>query len=199
MARGRSHGGARAPRHHIDGPLPALEGEEDLLAALRAAPAAPLLLVLEGVQDPRNLGSCFRTASGAGATALLAPRKASCGITDTVREVSCGGVAEVPFLQVGNLGQILRRLQDEGLRLVGTADRADRSLFETDLRGPTALVLGSEGWGLRRKTAELCDETVSLPMAGRVDCLNVSVSAGIALYEAVRQRGFGPPGRTGGG
>ncbi len=192
MARGRAHGGTRGPRHSIAAPLPALEGEEDLLAAIREAATTPLLLVLEGVQDPRNLGSCFRTASGAGATALLAPRKASCGITDTVRDVSCGGVADVPFLQVGNLGQTLRRLREEGLRLVGTADRAELSLFESDLTGPTALILGSEGWGLRRKTAELCDETVSLPMAGRVDCLNVSVSAGIALYEAVRQRTIGP-------
>lgn len=198
MARGRSHGGSQAPRHHIAGPLPGLEGIEDLLATLRAAPVAPLLLVLEGVQDPGNLGSCFRTASGAGVTALLAPRKGSCGMTDTVREVSCGGVADVPFLQVGNLGQALRRLQEDGLRLVGTADGADRTLYEADLSGPTALVLGSEGWGLRRKTAELCDETVSLPMAGRVDCLNVSVSAGIALYEAVRQR-LGAPAPSGAG
>ena len=164
-----------------------LEKEEDLFDLLERT-ENPLLLILEGVQDPHNLGACLRTASGAGVTAILAPAKGSCGITHTVRDVSCGGADEVPFLKVKNTSVLLRRLKDIGIQIVGTSDRGQSSLYEVELQKPTAFVLGSEGWGIRKVTGTLCDHLVQIPMTGKVDCLNVSVSAGVCLYEAVRQR-----------
>ena len=148
------------------------------------------------MQDPHNLGACLRSASGAGVTALLAPQKGSCRITHTVRDVSCGGADDVPFLKIKNTSVLLRKLHDMGMQIVGTSDKGGELLFEMDLTGPTCFVLGSEGWGLRKVTGDLCDHLVSIPMAGKVDCLNVSVSAGICLYETVRQRFITPNKRT---
>jgi 23S rRNA (guanosine2251-2'-O)-methyltransferase len=119
---------------------------------------------------------------------VLAPVKGACGITPTVRDISCGGADEVPFLKVKNIGMLLRKFHDDGLQIIGTSDRGGGDLYQVDFTPPTVLVLGSEGWGLRKVTGDLCDHLVSIPMAGKVDCLNVSVSAGVCLYEAVRQR-----------
>jgi len=162
--------------------------DEAALDGLVAAAAAPLVLVLDCVQDPHNLGAILRTAEAAGVDAVVAPKDKSAGLTETVRRVSVGAADRVPFVQVTNLVRTLERLKQAGLWLVGTTDRADRSLFSLDLRGPLGLVLGSEEKGMRRLTAEHCDFLAAIPMAGGVGCLNVSVAAGVCLFEAVRQR-----------
>jgi 23S rRNA (guanosine2251-2'-O)-methyltransferase len=156
--------------------------------ALEAAQGAPLLLVLDGVQDPHNLGACLRSADAAGVTAVIAPRDRAAGLTPVARKVAAGAAETVPFIPVVNLARALRDLKERGVWLVGTDDTADRTLFEADLTGPAALVMGSEGEGLRRLTRECCDQLVSIPMAGAVESLNVSVATGIVLFEAVRQR-----------
>lgn len=177
----------KPPRHSSIAALVHIENEDDLFDLIERT-ENPLLLVLEGVQDPHNLGACLRTASGAGVTAVLAPQKGACGITPTVRDISCGGADDVPFLQVQNIGMLLRKFHDAGIQIIGTSDRGREHIYEMTLTAPTAFVLGSEGWGLRKVTGDLCDHLVSIPMAGSVDCLNVSVSAAVCLYEAVRQR-----------
>lgn len=177
----------KPPRYNRGAAIVHLVDEEDLFRLIDET-EDPLILVLEGIQDPHNLGACLRTASGAGVTACVAPTKGACGITDTVRDISCGGSEDVPFLKVRNLSQTLRKFQEKGIRLVATADQADESLYDVGLTGPLGIILGSEGWGVRRKTADNADHRVSIPMSGSVDCLNVSVSAGVCLYEAVRQR-----------
>jgi 23S rRNA (guanosine2251-2'-O)-methyltransferase len=150
--------------------------------------AAPLLLVLDGVTDPHNLGACLRSADAAGVAAVLVPRDRAAGMTPIVRKVAAGAAETVPLVQVVNLARTLRELKERGVWLVGTSDDAPRTLYDLDLTGPTALVLGSEGEGMRRLTREACDELVSIPMAGAVESLNVSVATGVALFEAVRQR-----------
>lgn len=161
--------------------------EADLPELLAARPA-PLVLVLDGVTDPHNLGACLRTADAAGVTAVLAPRDRAAGLGPTVRKVACGAAETMPFVTVTNLARSLRELQQQGLWLVGTAGEAEQCLYDLDLTGPVALLLGAEGRGLRRLTRELCDHLVHLPMAGSLSSLNVSVAAGVALFEAVRQR-----------
>lgn len=187
MGRNSIHKIKKPPRHSALSAVVHLENEDDLFDLIERT-ESPLILVLEGVQDPHNLGACLRTASGAGVTAVLAPQKGACGITPTVRDISCGGADEVPFLKIKNLGMLLRKFHDKGIQIIGTSDRGEGDLYAADLTEPTAFVLGSEGWGLRKVTGDLCDHLVSIPMAGTVDCLNVSVSAGVCLYEAVRQR-----------
>jgi len=146
--------------------------------------------VLDGVQDPHNLGACLRTADAAGVHAVIAPADRSAGLTPVACKVASGAAETVPFVQVSNLARTLRHLQDAyRLFLVGAAGEAERSLYEADLRGPLGLVMGAEGGGLRRLTREQCDLLVHLPMHGRVESLNVSVATGICLYEALRQRG----------
>lgn len=177
----------KPPRHSALAAVVHIEDEDDLFDLMKRT-ENPLLLILEGVQDPHNLGACLRTASGAGVTAVLAPVKGACGLTPTVRDISCGGADDVPFLRVKNIGMLLRKFKEMRIQIVGTSDRGEGDLYAVDLTEPTALVLGSEGWGLRKVTGDLCDHLISIPMAGSVDCLNVSVSAGVCLYEAVRQR-----------
>ena len=162
--------------------------ETQLEEALEAAGAAPLLLVLDGVQDPHNLGACLRSADAAGVAAVIVPRDRAAGLTPVVRKVAAGAAETVPLVPVVNLARTLRDLKERGVWLVGTDDAADKTLFEADLAGPLALVMGSEGEGMRRLTRECCDLLVSIPMAGAVESLNVSVAAGVALFEAVRQR-----------
>ena len=162
--------------------------ETQLEEALEAAQGAPLLLVLDGVQDPHNLGACLRSADAAGVTAVIVPRDRAAGLTGVARKVAAGAAETVPFVPVVNLARALRDLKERGVWLVGTDDAADRTLFEADLTGPLALVMGSEGEGLRRLTRECCDQLVSIPMAGAVESLNVSVATGVVLFEAVRQR-----------
>ena len=162
--------------------------EQDLSALLAAAPAAPLLLVLDGVTDPHNLGACLRSADAAGVTAVIVPKDKAVGLTPVVRKVASGAAETVPLVVVTNLARCLQSLQDQGIWLVGTDDEATVSLYEQDLTGPMAIVMGSEGAGLRRLTRECCDHLVSIPMAGELSSLNVSVATGVTLFEAVRQR-----------
>jgi 23S rRNA (guanosine2251-2'-O)-methyltransferase len=162
--------------------------ETQLEEALEAAGEKPLLLVLDGVQDPHNLGACLRSADAAGVAAVIAPRDRAAGLTPVVRKVAAGAAEAVPFVAVVNLARTLRELKERGVWLVGTDDSADKSLYEVDLQGPLALVMGSEGEGMRRLTRECCDQLVSIPMAGAVESLNVSVATGVVLFEAVRQR-----------
>ena len=149
---------------------------------------APFLLVLDHVQDPHNLGACLRTADGAGVDAVIVAKDRSAGLTDTVRTVACGAAESLPLVQVTNLARVLEQLKEQRIWVVGTADQAEKTIYEIDLSGPIALVMGSEGKGLRRLTAEKCDFLVRLPMLGRVESLNVSVATGICLYEVVRRR-----------
>jgi 23S rRNA (guanosine2251-2'-O)-methyltransferase len=165
--------------------------ETQLEEALEAAGAAPLLLVLDGVQDPHNLGACLRSADAAGVAAVIVPRDRAAGLTPVVRKVAAGAAETVPLVPVVNLARTLRDLKERGVWLVGTDDAADKTLYDADLQGPLALVMGSEGEGMRRLTRECCDQLVSIPMAGAVESLNVSVAAGVALFEAVRQRSSG--------
>lgn len=162
--------------------------EYDLEELLAAAAPAPLLLILDGVQDPHNLGACLRTADAAGATAVIAPRDRAVGLTATVRKVACGAAEATPFIQVTNLARSLRAIKDRGIWLVGADGAAERDVFAAELNGPLGLVLGAEGEGLRRLTREHCDFLVRIPMLGMVESLNVSVAAGVCLFEAVRQR-----------
>jgi 23S rRNA (guanosine2251-2'-O)-methyltransferase len=146
------------------------------------------LLILDGVQDPHNLGACLRVADAMGVHAIVAPKDRATGLTPTVHKVASGAAESVPFIPVTNLARTLRELKDKGIWVVGAAGGEGASLFEAKLSGPLALVLGSEDEGLRRLTRETCDELISIPMLGQVESLNVSVAAGICLYEARRQR-----------
>ena len=165
--------------------------ETQLEEALEAAGDAPLLLVLDGVQDPHNLGACLRSADAAGVAAVLVPRDRAAGLTPVVRKVAAGAAETVPLVAVVNLARTLRELKERGVWLVGTDDSAEQTLYDAELTGPVALVMGSEGEGMRRLTRECCDQLVSIPMAGAVESLNVSVAAGVVLFEAVRQRSAG--------
>ena len=167
-------------------PLPAAKSLDDLLDAVDGP---PLLLVLDGVTDPHNLGACLRVADGAGAHAVVAPKDHAVGINATVSKVASGAAETVPYFMVTNLARTLNELKERDIWVVGTSDEAPGTLYAADLRRPLALVLGAEGSGMRQLTAKTCDELVSLPMAGSVSSLNVSVASGICLYEAVRQRG----------
>ena len=151
----------------------------------------PLVLVLDGVTDPHNLGACLRVADGAGAHAVLAPKDHAVGLNATVAKVASGAAETMPYLMVTNLARTLGELKERDIRVVGTSDDAERTLYDVDLRGPVALVLGAEGSGLRQLTRKTCDELVRIPMAGAVESLNVSVAAGVCLYEALRQRRHG--------
>ena len=149
----------------------------------------PLLLVLDGVTDPRNLGACLRCADAAGADAVIIPKDRSAPLNDAARKAASGAAETVPLLRVTNLARCLDGLKQRGLWLAGAAEDAATPLYQQDLRGPLALVLGSEGSGLRRLTRQRCDYILSIPMAGGVSSLNVSAAAAVCLFEAVRQRG----------
>jgi 23S rRNA (guanosine2251-2'-O)-methyltransferase len=162
--------------------------ESDLESLLADSTTPPLILVLDGITDPHNLGACLRTADAAGVTAVLIPKDKAVGLTPAVRKVASGAAETVPLLQVTNLARSLKTLQEQGIWIVGTDDEADTEVFDQDLTGPLAIVMGSEGSGLRRLTRECCDFLVSIPMAGALSSLNVSVATGVTLFEAVRQR-----------
>ena len=158
---------------------------DDLLDGLNEP---PLLLVLDGVTDPHNLGACLRVADGAGAHAVVAPKDHVVGINATVAKVASGAAETVPYFMVTNLARTLNELKERNIWVIGTSDDAEKTLYEVDLKGPVALVLGAEGAGMRQLTRKTCDELVSLPMRGAVESLNVSVASGVCLYEALRQR-----------
>ena len=165
-----------------------LWSEEMLGHLLDREEGVPLLLVLDGVTDPHNLGACLRSADAAGAQAVIIPRDRSASLTPTVRKVASGAAETVPLVAVTNLARTLKQLQQRGLWVVGTAGEAEQLLYQVDLTVPTVIVMGAEGSGMRRLTREHCDYLAKLPMAGAVSSLNVSVTAGICLFEAVRQR-----------
>ena len=166
-------------------PLPARHSLDEVLDDV-AGP--PLVLVLDGVTDPHNLGACLRVADGAGAHAVVAPKDHAVGLNATVAKVASGAAETVPYLMVTNLARTLTELKERELRIIGTSEDAELTIFDVDLSGPLALVLGAEGAGLRQFTRKTCDELVRIPMQGAVESLNVSVAAGICLYEALRQR-----------
>jgi 23S rRNA (guanosine2251-2'-O)-methyltransferase len=166
-------------------PIKTRKALEDILASLTSP---PLLLILDELQDPHNLGACLRTADAAGVDAVIVPKNQACQLTAIVRVVSCGAADTVPLIQVTNIARTLCWLKDQGIWLVGADEKTQTSLFETTLTGPLALVLGAEGMGLRRLTQESCDALVRIPMLGEIENLNVSVATGVCLYEAVRQR-----------
>ncbi|WP_456372406.1 23S rRNA (guanosine(2251)-2'-O)-methyltransferase RlmB [Thiolapillus sp.] len=169
--------------------MAAAQSENALDSLLAELEEPPLLLVLDGVQDPHNLGACLRTADAAGVHAVIAPRDRAVGLTPVACKVASGAAESVPFIQVTNLSRTLRQLREAcNLWVVGLAGEAPQSLYQTDLTGPLAVVMGSEEKGMRRLVREQCDVLVSLPMLGVVESLNVSVAAGITLFEAVRQR-----------
>ena len=164
---------------------------EDALDGILEKSAVPFVLVLDCVTDPHNLGAILRSADGAGVDVVIAPKDKSVGLTETVQRVAVGAAESVPFIRVTNLARTMKKLQqDHGVWLIGTSDQATQTLYDMDLRGPIGIVMGAEGPGLRRLTEENCDLLIGIPMAGKVDCLNVSVATGVCLYEAVRQRGL---------
>ena len=165
--------------------LPARHSLDDVLDDVEGA---PLVLVLDGVTDPHNLGACLRVADGAGAHAVVAPKDHAVGLNATVAKVASGAAETVPYLMVTNLARTLGELKDRDIRVIGTSEDAEKTLYEVDLRGPVALVLGAEGPGLRQLTKKSCDDLVRIPMQGAVESLNVSVAAGVCLFEALRQR-----------
>lgn len=168
--------------------LPVEQGEKDLFSTVDAATDVPFYLVLDQVQDPHNLGACLRTADAVGVQGIVVPKDNATGVTPTVCKVASGAAESVPVYRVTNLSRILRQLKKSGLWIIGADGNAEQSVFDTDLSGPVAVVIGAEGHGLRRLTREQCDLIIKLPMAGKVESLNLSVAAGVLLYEVVRQR-----------
>ena len=162
---------------------------DELLENLEASGTAPpLILVLDGITDPHNLGACLRVADGAGAHAVIAPKDHAAGINATVAKVASGAAETMPYFMVTNLARTLNELKERNIWIIGTSDDAPKTIYEVDLKGPVALVLGAEGAGMRQLTRKTCDELVSIPMQGAVESLNVSVASGVCLYEALRQR-----------
>ena len=162
--------------------------ERDLDGLLAAIAGPPLILVLDGIQDPHNLGACLRTADAAGAHMVIVPKDRSAALTPVARRAASGAAEVINIVSVTNLARVLRKLKDQGVWLAAATDQAEKSLYATDLTGPMAMVMGSEGQGLRRLTGELCDYHVRIPMFGTVSSLNVSVATAICIYEIVRQR-----------
>jgi 23S rRNA (guanosine2251-2'-O)-methyltransferase len=170
--------------------LPSVLSESELFSLIEGLNKPALLLILDGVQDPHNLGACVRSADGVGVDALIIPKDKSVGITPVVAKVASGALNNVPVVQVTNLARAMEQLKKAGIWIVGMDDKSDQTLYQVDLTLPLAITLGAEGSGLRRLTKEKCDFLVKLPMLGMVESLNVSVASGICLYEALRQRIF---------
>lgn len=178
-----------SPRHQgVVAKVNALASVNSLDDVLDAVEGPPLVLVLDGVTDPHNLGACLRVADGAGAHAVVAPKDHAVGLNATVAKVASGASETVPYLMVTNLARTLNELKERDIQVIGTAEDAELTLYDLDLTGPVALVLGAEGAGMRALTKKTCDVLVRIPMAGAVESLNVSVASGVCLYEALRQR-----------
>lgn len=169
--------------------VPQKELNEHDLDAILANKSAPFLLILDGVTDPHNLGACLRTADAAGVDTVIVPKDKSAQLTSTARKVACGAAETVPLIRVTNLARTMRELQENhNIWIVGTAGEATSGIYEAKLTGAIALVMGAEGDGMRRLTREHCDQLISIPMAGSVSSLNVSVATGVCLFEIVRQK-----------
>ena len=180
---------AGTPRHQgVVARVAALPLRHSLDEVLDEASGTPLVLVLDGVTDPHNLGACLRVADGAGAHAVVAPKDHAVGLNATVAKVASGAAETVPYLMVTNLARTLEELKERDIRIIGTSADAEQTLYDVDLTGAVALVLGAEGAGLRQLTQKRCDVLVRIPMQGAVESLNVSVAAGVCLFEALRQR-----------
>jgi 23S rRNA (guanosine2251-2'-O)-methyltransferase len=176
----KTHGNPQASISTLD--------EDEALNLIDALEEDPFLLILDQVQDPRNLGACLRSADGAGVNLVIMPSDRSAGLTEVVRHVASGAAESLPLARARNLSRFMKKIQDKGVRLVGTSDQAKQNIFEADLKGPLGLVVGAEGTGIRRLTADNCDHLINIPMSGEVECLNVSVATGVCLFEAYRQR-----------
>ncbi len=161
----------------------------DILQAAENKPYPSLILVLDGVTDPHNLGACLRTADAAGVCCVIAPKDNAVGLTPIVRKVACGAAETIPFIAVTNLARVLDKLKEQGFWVIGTSDQANDTLYQSKLSGKLVLAMGAEGKGLRKNTIKHCDLLVKLPMNGSVESLNVSVAAGVSLYEIRRQHG----------
>jgi 23S rRNA (guanosine2251-2'-O)-methyltransferase len=168
---------------------PPMLGENDLESLVEKAGPDCLVLVLDGVTDPHNLGACLRSAAAAKVTAVVVPKDRAVGLTPTVRRASAGGADLVPLVAVTNLARTLRSMKDAGVWVTGLAGETEQSIYQVDFKGPVAVVLGSEGDGMRHLTRELCDFVAKIPMPGNMESLNVSVATGVVLFEALRQRG----------
>ncbi len=182
LAGSHGHQGVAALVQHME-PVHSLD---DLLDSISEP---PLLLVLDGITDPHNLGACLRVADGAGAHAVIAPKDHAAGINATVAKVASGAAETMPYFMVTNLARTLGELKERNIWIIGTSGDAPKTIYQVEMRGPTALVLGAEGPGMRQLTRKTCDELVSIPMKGAVESLNVSVASGVCLFEALRQRG----------
>lgn len=163
--------------------------EKHIPELLDAVDGDPFILILDGVTDPHNLGACLRSADAAGVHMVIAPKDNATGITDVVRKVACGAAQAIPFIMVTNLARSMKQLQERGIWIYGTAGEAKSDIYQSNLSGPIAIVMGAEGAGMRRLTKETCDHLIKIPMAGEVSSLNVSVATGVTLFEIVRQRG----------
>ena len=169
--------------------MPQKELNENDLAMILAQKSQPFLLILDGVTDPHNLGACLRTADAAGVDAVIVPKDKSAQLTPTARKVASGAAETVPLIRVTNLARTMRELQERhNIWIIGTAGEADSGIYNAKLTGAIALVMGAEGGGMRRLTREHCDQLISIPMAGSVSSLNVSVATGVCLFEIVRQK-----------
>ena len=162
--------------------------EDEGLRLIDSLDNDPFILILDQVQDPRNLGACLRSADGAGVNLVILPSDRSAGLTDVVRHVAAGAAESLPIMRARNLARIMREIKERGIFLVGTGDQAKVSLYDANFTGSVGLVMGAEGTGIRRLTADLCDQLIQIPMDGSVECLNVSVATGVCLFEAKRQR-----------
>ena len=162
--------------------------EEEGFRFLQTLEDDPFILILDQVQDPRNLGACLRSADGAGVNLVILPLDRSTGLTEVARHVAAGAAESLPMMRARNLARVLRELKERGIFLLGTSDQATNSIYEVDFSGSIALVMGAEDTGIRRLTADLCDLLIQIPMDGKVECLNVSVATGVCLFEAKRQR-----------
>ena len=162
--------------------------ENEALDLLESLNIEPFLLILDQVQDPRNLGACLRSADGFGVNLVVIPSDRSAGLTDVVRHVAAGAAESIPIVRVRNLVRFMKELKDRGIRLVGTSDQAKSTIFDSDLTGPVGIVMGAEEAGIRRLTADNCDLLINIPMSGAIECLNVSVATGICLFEVFRQK-----------
>jgi len=182
-AQGENHQGVIAVCEPSD-----IYTEADIPSLLKSIKGRPLILALDGVEDPHNLGACIRSADAAGVNFIIAPKDRSSSLTAVAKKVASGGAEHVPFISVTNLARTLEFLQQQGCWSVGLAGEADQSLYEMDFTGPSVIVMGAEGEGMRRLTKEHCDYLAYIPMSGSVSSLNVSVATGVALFEAVRQR-----------
>ena len=185
---GRNNNQGARKNAHATGTKPMIMDESEL-GDLLDNTKDPLVLILDCLQDPHNLGACLRSANGAGVTAVIIPKDRAVAVTQTAMSVSCGGAMHTPIFRVTNLARTMEVLKDHGLRIAGTSDhKGTQNLYEADLSGPLALVMGSEAKGMRELTLKKCDLLLSIPMAGFVECLNVSVATGVCLFEIVRRR-----------